>query len=138
MTRITLAIACVLSLAFTPLAAFVSDEARAHIKCFANLSQALFTQDMRAANPDLEQQRQRHEELFMMLGRQELSDSNFKFGVDHFLGGYEQRVFDSQTQRLRCNNPGQIGECTEMYTTEVLSLFGMSFYERENCRLLLD
>ena len=67
----------------------VSDEARAHIKCFANLTQGLFTVEMRKANPSLERQRQRHEELFMQIGRQNLKGSNFKFSIDHYLGGYE-------------------------------------------------
>ena len=117
----------------------VSDEARAHIKCFANLTQGLFTVEMRKANPSLELQRQRHEELFMQIGRRNLKGSNFKFGVDHYLGGYQQRVFDGQTDKLRCDNPSHYGPCTDWLTKseELLSAIGMKFYERENCRILL-
>ena len=117
----------------------VSDEARAHIKCFANLTQGLFTVEMRKANPSLERQRQRHEELFMHIGRQNLKGSNFKFGVDHYLGGYEQRVFDGQTDKLRCDNPNHYGPCADWLTKSevLLSSIGMKFYERENCRILL-
>ena len=117
----------------------VSDEARAHIKCFANLTQGLFTVEMRKANPSLERQRQRHEELFMQIGRQNLKVSNFKFGVDHYLGGYQQRVFDGQTDKLNCDNPNHYGPCTDWVTNsvELLSAIGMKFYERENCRILL-
>ena len=123
----------------TQVNAQVSDEARAHIKCFANLTQGLFTPEMRKANPSLERQRQRHEELFMQIGRQNLKGSNFKFGVDHYLGGYEQRVFDGQTDKLRCDNPNHYGPCTDWVThsVELLSAIGMKFYERENCRILL-
>jgi len=91
----------------------VSDEARAHVKCFANLTQALFTPEIQKANPSLEKQRQRHEELFVEIGRRDLKGSNFKFGVDHYLGGYEQRTFDGQINRLRCDNSNQIGECND-------------------------
>ena len=117
----------------------VSDEARAHIKCFANLTQGLFTVEMRKANPSLERQRQMHEELFIQIGRRNLKGSNFKFGVDHYLGGYEQRVFDGQTDKLRCDNPSHYGPCTDWLTKseELLSAIGMKFYERENCRILL-
>ena len=117
----------------------VSDEATAHIKCFANLAQGLFTAEMRKANPSLERQRQRHEELFMQIGRQNLKGSNFKFGVDHYLGGYEQRVFDGQTDKLRCDNPNHYGPCNDWLTKseELLSAIGMKFYERENCGILL-
>ena len=117
----------------------VSDEARAHIKCFANLSQGLFTVEMRKANPSLERQRQRHEELFMQISRQNLIGSNFKFGVDHYLGGYQQRVYDGQTDKLLCDNPSHYGPCTDWVTNsvELLSAIGMKFYERENCGLLI-
>ena len=117
----------------------ISEEARAHIKCFANLTLGLFTPEMQKANPSLERQRQMHEELFMQIGRRNLKGSNFKFGVDHYLGGYEQRVFDGQTDKLRCDNPSHYGPCTDWLTKseELLSAIGMKFYERENCRILL-
>ena len=117
----------------------VSEEARAHIKCFANLTQGLFTPEMQKANPSLERQRQMHEELFMQIGRRNLKGANFKFGVDHYLGGYEQRVFDGQTDKLRCDNPNHYGPCTDWLTKseELLSAIGIKFYERENCRILL-
>jgi len=117
----------------------VSEEARAHIKCFANLTQGLFTPDMQKANPSLEQQRQRHEELFVEIGRKDIRGSNFKFGVDHFLGGYEQRVFDGQVNKLRCDDPNQYGECSNWHlkSQELLSAIGMKFYKRENCGILL-
>jgi hypothetical protein len=117
----------------------ISEEARAHIKCFANLTQGLFTPEMQKANPSLERQRQKHEELFMQIGRRNLKGASFKFGVDHYLGGYEQRVFDGQTDKLRCDNPSHYGPCTDWLTKseELLSAIGMKFYERENCRLLL-
>ena len=117
----------------------VSEEARAHIKCFANLTQGLFTPEMQKANPSLERQRQKHEELFMQIGRRNLKGANFKFGVDHYLGGYEQRVFDGQTDKLRCDNPSHYGPCTDWLTKseELLSAIGMKFYERENCGLLV-
>jgi hypothetical protein len=117
----------------------VSDEARAHVKCFANLTQALFTPEIQKANPSLEKQRQRHEELFVEIGRRDLKGSNFKFGVDHYLGGYEQRTFDGQINRLRCDNSNQIGECNDWTTKgiELLSAIGMKFYNRENCGILI-
>lgn len=117
----------------------VSDEARAHVKCFANLTQALFTPEIQKANPSLEKQRQRHEELFVEIGRRDLKGSNFKFGVDHYLGGYEQRTFDGQINRLRCDNSNQIGECNDWATKgiELLSAIGMKFYNRENCGILI-
>lgn len=138
MKHLTILIALLMSLS-TQGNAQVSEEARAHIKCFANLTQGLFTPEMRKANPSLERQRQMHEELFMQIGRRNLKGSNFKFGVDHYLGGYEQRVFDGQTDKLRCDNPSHYGPCTDWLTKseELLSAIGMKFYERENCRILL-
>jgi hypothetical protein len=138
MKRISIAVAFCMSLAL-PVSAQVSDEARAHIKCFANLTQGLFTPEMQKANPSLERQRQRHEELFVEIGRRNLKDSNLKFGADHYLGGYEQRMFDDQINKLRCDNPSQYGECTDWLTKseKLLSAIGMKFYERENCEVLL-
>ena len=138
MKHFTILVAFLMSLS-TQGNAQVSEEARAHIKCFANLTQGLFTPEMRKANPSLERQRQMHEELFMQIGRRNLKGSNFKFGVDHYLGGYEQRVFDGQTDKLKCDNPSHYGPCIDWHTKseELLSAIGMKFYERENCRILL-
>jgi hypothetical protein len=73
------------------------------------------------------------------IGRRNLKDSNLKFGADHYLGGYEQRMFDGQINKLRCDNPSQYGECTDWLTKseKLLSAIGMKFYERENCEVLL-
>lgn len=64
----------------------VSGEATAHVKCFANLSQALFTSAQRKENPRLEAQRQEHERQFVKIGRKDLAGADFEFGVDHYLG----------------------------------------------------
>jgi hypothetical protein len=128
-----------LTLFSTTVGAQVSDEARAHIKCFANLSKGLFTVKMRDANPKLERQRQRHEESFMEIGRRDLQGTQHRFGIDHYLGGYEQRVYDSQSQKIYCDNPSHYGHCDAWVSSDVsiLSQVGMKFYERENCGLLL-
>ena len=117
----------------------VSDQATAHVKCFANLSQALFTDAQRKENPRLEAQRREHERQFVKIGRKDLAGADFEFGVDHYLGGYEQRVYDSQIQKLYCDNPSQYGHCDTWASTDTstLSKIGMKFYKRENCELLL-
>lgn len=117
----------------------VSDEATAHVKCFANLSPALRTGAQRKENPRLEAQRQEHERQFVKIGRKDLAGADFEFGMDHFLGGYEQRVFDSQVQKLYCDNPSHFGHCDTKVSSDinVLSRIGMKFYKRENCELLL-
>tara|TARA_R110000796_G_C14502798_1_gene429060 strand:- start:861 stop:1283 length:423 start_codon:yes stop_codon:yes gene_type:complete len=117
----------------------VSDEATAHVKCFANLSQALFTGVQRKENPGLEAQRQEHERQFVKIGRKDLAGADFEFGVDHYLGGYEQRVYDSQIQKLYCDNPSHYGHCDSWASTDtsILSKIGMKFYKGENCELLL-
>jgi len=117
----------------------VSVEATAHVKCFANLSMALFTVAQRQENPALEAQRQEHERQFVKMGRKELAGADFEFGVDHYLGGYEQRVYDSQTQKLYCDNPSHYGHCDTWASTanSILSTIGMKFYKQENCELLL-
>ena len=117
----------------------VSDEATAHVKCFANLSQALFTGAQRKENPRLETQRQEHERQFVKIGRKDLAGADFEFGVDHYLGGYQQRVYDNQIQKLYCDNPSHYGNCNTWTSTDtsILSKIGMKFYKRENCELLL-
>ena len=138
MNRLTIIIAFLMTLS-SPVAAQVSSLANAHVKCFANMTQGLFTVDIRNENPLLEQQRQRHEELFMQIARKDLQSSNFTFGVDHYLGGYEQRVFDGQMQKLNCDNENQYSHCSDWASKDYgeLSAIGMKFYKRENCKLLL-
>ena len=128
MKRTSVASAFCMSFAL-PVTAQVSDEARAHIKCFASLTQGLFMPEMKKANSSLERQRQRHEELFIQIGRQNLKGSNFKFGIDHYLGGYEQRVFDSQIAKIQCDNPNPSVQCTDWVTKpeKLLSAIGMKF-----------
>ena len=136
----TLSILAVLFVAAaSPAHTQVSDEATAHVMCFANLSQALFTGTQRKENPRLEAQRQEHERRFVNMGRKDLAGADLEFGVDHFLGGYEQRVYDSQVQKLYCNNPSHLGHCDNWVSSDVsvLSRIGMRFYKRENCELLL-
>jgi len=136
----TLSILAVLFVAAaSPAHTQVSDEATAHVKCFANLSQALFTGAQRNENPRLEAQRQEHERQFVTIGRKDLAGADFEFGVDHYLGGYQQRVYDSQSQKLYCDNPSQYGHCDTWASrdTSILSRIGMKFYKRENCELLL-
>ena len=116
----------------------VSDEATAHVKCFANLSQALFTVAQRKENPRLEAQREEHERQFVRIGRKDLAGADLEFGVDHYLGGYQQRVYDSQIQKPYCDNPSHYGNCNTWTSTDIsiLSWIGMKFYKRENCELL--
>tara|TARA_R110002050_G_scaffold138025_1_gene261759 strand:- start:50 stop:442 length:393 start_codon:yes stop_codon:yes gene_type:complete len=125
----------------SPVAAQVSTLARAHIKCFANMTHHLQTVDMRNRFTRLEQQRQRHEELFMEIARNDLKDTNQKFSIDHFLGGYEQRVFDGQSAILYCDDEKKLLHCDyedwASHNMKEMSAIGLKYYERENCKLLL-
>ena len=140
MKHLTIILAFLMMLS-SSVAAQVSTLANAHVKCFANMTHQLSSVDMRNENPLLEQQRQRHEELFMQIARKDLQSSNFTFGVDHYLGGYEQRVFDGQSAILYCDDETEILHCDyedwATYDIEEMSAIGLKFYERENCKLLL-
>ena len=116
-----------------------AEKARAHVKCFANLTQHLFTMEMRSENKNLEKMRQQHLELAIKEGRKEYSHQKNP-SVDFFLGGYVERVFRNQMAKLNCDNPNNYLEyCSNWISQDVkvLSKIGMKFYERENCKFLL-
>jgi hypothetical protein len=116
-----------------------AQETRAQIKCFANLTQHLFTLEMQESNKKLERDRQRHLELAVDAGRKEFPHGH-KFGVDFYLGGYVERVFEGQMAKLKCNDANNFMNYCETWISsdiKVLSKIGMDFYRRENCALLL-
>ena len=118
-----------------------TDESRAHIKCFANLSYHLFNEDFRKKYPELEKDRQRHLELGVEAGKREFQYGDYKFGIEFFLGGYVERVYSGQISKLQCDDPNLfLDYCANWVThdTDTLSKIGLKFYNRENCRLLLD
>ena len=120
----------------------MSDHTRAHIKCYANLSHFLFEGTSRVGK--WEQQRMLHWDLAVASGRKDLEASlvdDFRGGKDIYLGGYIQRVYDGQAQKLWCNDPSQYGYCPyeKLSSKDAAehSKVGMEFYKSENCGLLL-
>lgn len=61
-----------------------------------------------------EEIRQRHWDYAVASGRADLktqSETNFRGGNDIFLGGFIQRVYDGQSEKLWCDDPAQWGNC---------------------------
>ncbi|MDA9185849.1 hypothetical protein N9O40_00850 [Planktomarina sp.] len=139
MKYITILLAFLVMLS-SSVAAQQSTLANAHIKCFANMTRYLFTVEMRKENPVLEQQRQRHEELSVEIGRKELNGSNFKFGVDYHLGSVREMVWGYQDIKLNCDDADAKScdyEDWATHSVEEMSAIALKFYKRENCKLLL-
>lgn len=117
-----------------------SDNVRAHVQCFTNLTQYLFTVEMRNTQKRWEEIRWRHWYKAIEIGRVKYANVN-DVSVDLYLGGYFQRISDGQAARLQCDNPeNYMSFCSKWasYDEEILSQIGMKFYERENCGRLLN
>ena len=123
------------------------DEMDANIKCFANLSKALFAKAL-LGNPKnelkaLRSKQEAHEDIALKLGRElkKKSSEDFRHGIDYYLGGYVQRVTDGQYDKILCNDPMHIGTCPVkkwLYlSNKTVALYAMNFYKRENCGILL-
>ena len=124
------------------------DEMDANIKCFANLSKALFAKAL-LGNPKnelkaLRSKQEAHEDIALRLGRTILKQSpeDFRHGIDYYLGGYVQRVTNAQYAKILCNDPMHIGNFCEpkkwiWLSNETVALYAMNFYKRENCGILL-
>ena len=117
-----------------------ANEARAQIKCFANLSYHLFDDDLRKKYLQLERDRQKHLRLGYEAGKREFRNAGYDISLDFFLGGYVERVYQSQVAKIQCNNPNHYMDyCSDWaaHSTEALSRNALKFYERENCKFLL-
>ena len=119
------------------------NEMDANIKCFANLSKA----SLGATKTELEALRSKqeaHEDIALTLGRAVMKKSpeDFRHGIDYYLGGYVQRKTDAQYAKILCNDPMHIGNFCEpkkwiWLSNEIVALYAMNFYKRENCGILL-
>ena len=117
-----------------------ANEARAQIKCFANLSYHLFDDDLRKKYPQLERDRQKHLRLGYEAGKNEFRNAGYDISLDFFLGGYVERVYQGQVAKIQCNNPNHYMDyCSDWssQSTQTLSRNALKFYERENCKFLL-
>jgi hypothetical protein len=117
-----------------------ANEARAQIKCFANLSYHLFDEDLRKKYPQLERDRQKHLRLGYEAGKRDFRNAGYDISLDFFLGGYVERVYKGQVAKIQCNNPNHYMDyCSDWssQSTQTLSRNALKFYERENCKLLL-
>ena len=117
-----------------------ASEARAQIKCFANLSYHLFEDDLRQKYPQLERDRQKHLRLGYEAGIREFRNGTHDINLDFFLGGYVERVYQGQIAKIQCNNPNHYMDyCADWssQSTQILSRNALKFYERENCTFLL-
>ena len=117
-----------------------ANEARAQIKCFANLSYHLFDDDVRKKYPQLERDRQKHLRLGYEAGKKEFRNGTHDINLDFFLGGYVERVYQGQVAKIQCNNPNHYMDyCSDWSSqnTQTISRNAIKFYERENCKLIL-
>ena len=117
-----------------------ADQVREQVQCYANLSQYLFTVDMREKNNAWETKRQRHLALAVTEGRKIYLDRSDEFGVDFYLGGFVERVYQDQVAKLSCDDPTNYSSsCVKWVSLDpiVLSKIGLKFYEQENCETLL-
>lgn len=117
-----------------------ASEARAQVKCFANLSYHLFDDDLRKKYPQLERDRQKHLRLGYEAAKREFRNGTHDINLDFFLGGYVERVYQGQVAKIQCNNPNHYMDyCADWSSrsTQTLSRNALKFYERENCKLLL-
>ena len=117
-----------------------ASEARAQIKCFANLSYHLFDVELRKKHQQLERDRQRHLRLGYEAGKREFQNAGYDISLDFFLGGFVERVYQGQVAKIQCNNPNHYMDyCADWssHSTEILSKNALQFYNRENCKFLL-
>ena len=117
-----------------------ASEARAQIRCFANLSYHLFDDDLRKKYPQLDRDREKHLRLGYEAGKREFRNAGYDISLDFFLGGYVERVYQGQVAKIQCNDPNHYMDyCSDWssYGTQTLSRNALKFYERENCKFLL-
>lgn len=117
-----------------------ASEARAQIKCFANLSYHLFDDGLRKKYPQLARDMQKHLQLGYEAGKREFRNASYDISLDFYLGGYVERVYKVQTAKIQCNNPNHYQDYCAVWSstsTQALSQIALKFYERENCKLLL-
>jgi hypothetical protein len=139
--------AMVLVLPFAASADMISNEAKAHIACYAALDLIFEGSDppytVHPYSDALAHQMLEHERKYIEVGLDDLKnrqDTWVRNGLLYRLGKYAQYLEEVQKARIYCDDP-RVYECApvelEWRTVEQIVAAAFRTYQRNNCELLL-
>ena len=121
-------------------AGLISQQATAHISCYASLD--VIVEGMEKSFPELNKKRLAHEKKYISTGLNDLKDSQDSFvrnGALYRLGKYAEYREYVQRQKIYCDNPDVYDKCEKSVWSTIAEVnrLAMKFYKMENCELLL-